>query len=81
MLPTTAQQLFGAHVRHHRMQRGLSHAELAAHLALPTARRLENIEAGRGVGALDLDVALALADFCGVTLGQMVGEGSGPGVA
>jgi hypothetical protein len=69
----TSQQLFGVHVRHHRVRQGLSHAELSARLALPLTVRLEEIEDGPGVGALDLGVALALAEFCGVPLGLMLG--------
>jgi len=36
MLPLIAQQLFGAHLRQQRVQQGLSQAELADLLALPT---------------------------------------------
>ena len=53
MLPLTAQQLFGAHLRHHRRQQGLSRRTLAARVGLP-AQRLKALEAGHGVAALDV---------------------------
>ena len=81
MLSPTAQQRFGAHVRQHRVQEGLSLAELADLLDLPPALDLGGIEAGDGIGALDLGIAIDLADFCGLTVTQMLGEGPGTGAA
>ena len=70
----TEMQLFGAYVQLHRVRRGLSQADLALRMGLSGPETIEAIEAGRGVGALPVDVALDLADFCGLSLDQMVGQ-------
>ena len=75
MLSQAAQHRFGATVRQHRVQEGLSLAELAGLLDLPPTLDLAALEAGDGIAQLALDVAMDLADFCGLTMAQMLGEG------
>jgi transcriptional regulator with XRE-family HTH domain len=78
MLPREA-QLFGAYVQLHRVRRGLSQADLAVRMGLPGPETVAALEAGTGVGALPVDVAQDLADFCGLSLDQMVGQAPLPG--
>jgi transcriptional regulator with XRE-family HTH domain len=62
---TTLPTLFGAKLRHHRQQHGLSQAELAQRLRLAAHAHISKLE--RGHHAPSIDLVIAIADRFGVS--------------
>ena len=59
------------------MNRPVRPCALAARVGLP-AGRLKALEAAHGVAQLDFETACMLAEFCGLTLCEMVGQRPDP---